>query len=115
MKNRSNDIIARRLCWWVLVALVAYQQVENFLIAPRISARAMAIHPAVSVGAVIAGASLLGGIGAVLSLPVAATVQAAISTAMERHELIEEAPAEEEPTPRRRRTDRPPPPQSAGS
>src|SRR3990167_3072357 len=22
MKNRSNDMIARRLCWWVLVALV---------------------------------------------------------------------------------------------
>lgn len=82
---------------WVLVALVAYQQVENFLIAPRISARAMAIHPAVSVGAVLAGASLLGGVGAVLALPVAATIQAAISTAMARHELVEEAPTEDEP------------------
>ncbi|MDX1447632.1 MAG: AI-2E family transporter [Acidimicrobiia bacterium] len=83
---------------WVLIALVAYQQVENFLIAPRISARAMAIHPAVSVGAVLAGASLLGGIGAVLALPVAATIQAAISTAMARHELVAEAPPEEEPS-----------------
>ena len=49
----------------------------------------MAIHPAVSIGAVIAGASLLGGIGAVLALPVAATIQAFISTAVSRHELIE--------------------------
>ncbi|MFP5332575.1 MAG: AI-2E family transporter [Acidimicrobiia bacterium] len=81
---------------WVLVALVAYQQVENFVIAPRISARAMAIHPAVSVGAVLAGASLLGGVGAVLALPVAATIQAAISTAMARHELVEEAPDDED-------------------
>ena len=81
---------------WVLVAMVLYQQVENFLIAPRISARAMAIHPAVSVGAVLAGASLLGGIGAVLALPVAATIQAAISTAVHRHELIEEARGDDE-------------------
>ncbi len=76
---------------WVLVALVAYQQVENLLVAPKITAKAMAIHPAVSVGAVIAGASLLGGIGAVLALPVAAIIQAVISTAIDRHELIESA------------------------
>lgn len=99
-----NDPIA---ALWVLVALVAYQQVENFLIAPRISARAMAIHPAVSVGAVLAGASLLGGVGAVLALPVAATIQAAISTAMARHELVDEAPVEEEPAVGRRRPRRP--------
>ena len=74
---------------WVLIALIAYQQVENFLVAPRITARAMAIHPAVSIGAVIAGASLLGGIGAALALPVAATIQAFISTAVARHDLIE--------------------------
>ena len=79
---------------WVLAALIGYQQVENFLIAPRISARAMAIHPAVSIGAVIAGGNLLGAVGAILALPVAATIQAAISTALHRHELIAEADME---------------------
>ncbi|MDH4118814.1 MAG: AI-2E family transporter [Acidimicrobiia bacterium] len=74
---------------WVLVALVAYQQIENFWVAPKITAKAMAIHPAISIGSVIAGASLLGGIGAVLALPVAATIQAFISTVLERHEVIE--------------------------
>lgn len=89
---------------WVLVALVAYQQVENLFVAPKITARAMAIHPAVSVAAVIAGASLLGGIGAVLALPMAAIIQAVISTALERHELIEaEALVEQPPRPPRRR------------
>ncbi len=89
---------------WVLVALVAYQQVENLFVAPKITARAMAIHPAVSVGSVIAGASLLGGIGAVLALPVAAIIQAVISTAIERHELIDsEALAEGPPRPPRKR------------
>jgi predicted PurR-regulated permease PerM len=91
---------------WVLIALVAYQQVENYVVAPRITARAMAIHPAISFGAVLAGASLLGGIGAVLALPVAATIQAFISTIVRRHDLIAEAgevePARREP---RRRTD----------
>jgi len=71
------------------VALVAYQQIENFWVAPKITAKAMAIHPAISIGSVIAGASLLGGIGAVLALPVAATIQAFISTVLERHEVIE--------------------------
>jgi predicted PurR-regulated permease PerM len=75
---------------WVLVALIGYQQLENYVFAPRITARAMAIHPAISFGAVIAGASLLGGIGAVLALPVAATVQAFISTAVQRHAVVGE-------------------------
>ncbi len=75
---------------WVVGALVAYQQVENYLIAPRVTERTMSLHPAVSVGAVIAGASILGGIGAVLALPVAAILQALASTTLHRHELVEE-------------------------
>lgn len=75
---------------WVVVALIAYQQLENYVIAPRITARTMSLHPAVSVAAVIAGASILGGIGAVLALPVAAIIQALASTTVHRHELVEE-------------------------
>jgi predicted PurR-regulated permease PerM len=74
---------------WVVVALVAYQQLENYLIAPKITARTMAIHPAVTIGSLIAGGSLLGAMGVVLSLPVAATIQALISTTVHRHRLIE--------------------------
>lgn len=73
---------------WVVVALIGYQQLENFWVAPKITARTMAIHPAVSIGAVIAGANLLGGIGAVLALPVTATIQAFVSTALNRHDLV---------------------------
>ena len=74
---------------WVLALLIGYQQVENFVIAPRITARAMAIHPAVAVGSVLAGAALFGAVGAVLALPVAATVQAFVATAIERYELVD--------------------------
>jgi predicted PurR-regulated permease PerM len=90
---------------WVLVALVSYQQVENLLVAPKITARAMAIHPAVSVAALIAGGSLMGGVGAVLALPAAAIIQAVISTAWERHELIDSDSLVEPPSrPVRRRS-----------
>lgn len=82
---------------WVVIAMVAYQQLENYLIAPRVTARTMAIHPAVTIGALIAGASLLGGMGAVLALPVTATIQALISTTMQRHSLIEAEALDDEP------------------
>ena len=74
---------------WVILALAGYQQIENFFVAPRITARSMSLHPAVSLASVIAGASLLGAMGAVLALPVAATVQAFLSTALARHEIVD--------------------------
>ena len=74
---------------WVVVYVVAYQQVENYLLAPRITARTMALHPAVAFGAAIIGATLLGVAGALIALPAAATLQAFISTYLERHAVIE--------------------------
>jgi predicted PurR-regulated permease PerM len=89
---------------WVVVALLGYQQVENFLIAPRITARTMSIHPAVAIGAVIVGGSVMGATGIVLSLPVAATIQAFVATAATRHTLVDsEALADQQPPRRRER------------
>lgn len=81
---------------WVAVGLTAYQQFENLLIGPRITSRTMAIHPAVSVAAIIVGGTLMGASGVVLALPVSAIVQAVISTTIERHQVIEEATHEED-------------------
>lgn len=75
----------------VLAVLVIYQQIENLLIAPRITARTMALHPAVAFGSAIAGALILGVVGALIALPVAATVQAFVSTYFERYHVNEEA------------------------
>ena len=74
---------------WVLLAIVVYQQMENYFFAPRITAQTMNIHPAVAFGTVIVGASLLGVVGTLLAVPVAATVQAFVSTYIRRHELID--------------------------
>ncbi len=72
----------------VLIAILAYQQVENYLLSPRITANTMNLHPAVAFGAAIVGASLLGGVGALLALPVAATIVAMVQTYGDHYELI---------------------------
>lgn len=72
-----------------LAFILAYQQVENLTIEPRISAKAMELNPAVSFVSVIAGAAILGPIGAFLALPFAGTVKAFVSTYVHRNELVE--------------------------
>ncbi|CAB4762376.1 MAG: AI-2E family transporter [Actinobacteria bacterium] len=74
---------------WVLVWILVYQQIENYLLSPRITAHTMDLHPAVAFGAALAGASLFGPMGAVLALPAAAVIQAFISSYLDRHEVIE--------------------------
>ena len=65
---------------FVLIVIVAYQQLENYFLSPRITAHTMEIHVALAFGAVIAGTALMGIVGAFLALPVAATAQAFISS-----------------------------------
>ncbi|MGH8947457.1 MAG: AI-2E family transporter, partial [Acidimicrobiia bacterium] len=43
---------------WVVLYFLAYQQIENYLIAPRITQKTMEIHPAVSIAAIIIGSAL---------------------------------------------------------
>ena len=69
---------------FVLIVIVAYQQVENYFFSPRITAHTMEIHVALAFGSVIAGTALLGIVGAFLALPVAATAQAFTSSLMAR-------------------------------
>lgn len=79
---------------WVVVFLVAYQQVENYLISPRITKRTMEIHPAISVAAILGGGALLGGLGVILALPMTGIIQAMISESRKRHDVILDAPSE---------------------
>jgi predicted PurR-regulated permease PerM len=74
---------------WVAGFIALYQQFENYIVAPRITSRTMSLHPAVAFGSAIVGATLLGAPGALMALPMAATIQAGVSTYIERHELIE--------------------------
>jgi predicted PurR-regulated permease PerM len=76
----------------VIIFVVVYQQIENYILSPRITARTMELHPAVSFGSAIAGGTLLGVPGALMALPVAATIQAFVSTYLQRHEVVEHEP-----------------------
>ena len=75
---------------FVLLVVIAYQQVENYLFAPRVTAQTMDIHVAVAYGSVIVGSALLGVVGALLSLPFAATMQAFVSGYRQHFEVEEE-------------------------
>lgn len=74
---------------WVIVVVAIYQQFENYVLTPRVTAQTMQIHPAVAFGSVLVGSALLGPIGALLALPVSATVQGFLSTVVRRHEVDE--------------------------
>ncbi|MBA2420807.1 MAG: AI-2E family transporter [Thermoleophilaceae bacterium] len=62
---------------WVVFSIV-YQQLENNLVQPQIQKRAVNVHPFVIIVAVLFGANLLGVLGAIVAVPVAATVQIAV-------------------------------------
>ena len=55
-----------------LVLLLVYQQVENYLVAPRVMKRAIDLNPATVILALLVGGSLAGLVGALLALPLAA-------------------------------------------
>jgi predicted PurR-regulated permease PerM len=74
----------------VIVFVIVYQQVENYLFSPRISNRTMNIHPAVAFGAVIVGAALGGAMGALIAIPIVASIQAIVETYGRRYEIIPE-------------------------
>ena len=55
-----------------LVYYVVYQQLENYVVAPRIMQRTISVPGAVTVIAALAGGTLLGVLGALLAIPAAA-------------------------------------------
>jgi predicted PurR-regulated permease PerM len=57
------------------VYYAAYQQFENYVLYPRVMKRSVDVSPAVTVVAVLIGGSLLGVLGALLAIPIAAAVQ----------------------------------------
>ncbi|WGW10475.1 AI-2E family transporter [Saxibacter everestensis] len=58
----------------VLIYYVAYQQLENYVIQPRVMSRAVSVPGAVAVIAALCGGALAGVLGAITAIPVAAAV-----------------------------------------
>ncbi len=57
------------------VFLIVYQQAESHLLQPFIYGKTVALHPLIVIIAILIGASLLGVLGALVAIPVAAAVQ----------------------------------------
>jgi predicted PurR-regulated permease PerM len=67
---------------WAIFA-IAYQQFENYVVQPRIQSRAVELDPFLVVVAALFGGALLGVIGALLAIPIAAAIQIALREWME--------------------------------
>ena len=67
----ATDLRTGIIC---VVFYVIYQQVENYLIYPRVMSKSVDIPGALTVIAALIGASLLGVVGALLAIPTAASI-----------------------------------------
>lgn len=71
---------------WVLI----YQQIENYVLSPRLSSKTMELNGAVAFGGALAGGALAGPMGAFMALPVAALITAVIKNTGRTYALIDE-------------------------
>jgi predicted PurR-regulated permease PerM len=87
----------------VLAEILAYQQLENYVLSPKISAKTMELNPGVAFGAAMAGGAIGGFIGAFFGLPIAAVIQSFIGTYGKHYDVVEarlthvDAPPPEKP------------------
>lgn len=68
-----NDFPTDTIVW--IVWSVAYQQIENTVIQPRIQSHTVNVQPIIVLIAVLFGSTLFGVLGALLAIPAAATIQ----------------------------------------
>ncbi len=73
---------------WAAGYIVVYQQLENYVLSPRLTARTMSLHPAVAFAAALIGGALGGLLAAFLALPVAGVIQAAILEYSKPYEVV---------------------------
>lgn len=71
--------------WSVLAFALVLQKTENLFIVPRLMARKVSISPLTVFVAFMIGASLLGVVGAIMAIPIAAIVQVAFEEAFVAH------------------------------
>ena len=84
---------------WVIWAIV-YQQFENHVIQPQVQRRTVNVHPFVTIVSVLIGSTLLGILGALLAIPIAASIQILLREYFDPRTLsLRQAPPEEPPPP----------------
>lgn len=71
------------LLGWTLI----YQQVENYLLSPKLSSKTMELNGGVAFGSALAGGAMFGPMGAFMSLPVAAMITSFVKNYSPKYEL----------------------------
>ena len=74
---------------WALGYVIVYQQIENYLLSPRLTAKTMSLHPAVAFAAALIGGALGGLLFAFLALPVAGVLQAAVINWSKTYDVVD--------------------------
>jgi hypothetical protein len=72
----------------VLGYVLVYQQIENYWLSPKISARTMELNAGLAFGSALAGGALFGPMGAFMALPVAALIYSFIKNYRHGHEVV---------------------------
>jgi predicted PurR-regulated permease PerM len=72
----------------VLAYVLIYQQVENYWLSPRLSAKTMTLNGGVAFGAALAGGAIAGPMGAFMALPIAALVTSFLTHYRTAHEVV---------------------------
>ena len=80
---------------WVVVFLI-YQQLQDRVIQPLMYKNAVQVHPAIAIIAILIGAQLLGILGALLAIPIAASLGVLLDEA-NRYQREHAAPAPPQP------------------
>jgi predicted PurR-regulated permease PerM len=75
----------------VLGYIVVYQQIENYWLSPKISAKTMELNGGLAFGSALAGAALFGPMGAFMALPVAALISSFIENYGHKYEVVYES------------------------
>ena len=83
---------------WALFA-IAYQQFENYVVQPRIQSRAVQLDPFLVIVAALFGGALLGVLGALLAIPVAAMIQIAVHEYLRYRRDVAPPPTPPQPEP----------------
>ena len=74
-----------------LAWIIVYQQIENYLLAPRLTAKTMDVSAPLAFAAALIGAALGGFLFAFLALPVAGIIQSVIRNHGRQYEVIDDA------------------------
>jgi predicted PurR-regulated permease PerM len=68
-----NDFPTSTIIW--VIVFIVYQQVENNLLQPVVYRRTVDVHPLLVIVAILIGSALIGVLGALVAIPIAAAVQ----------------------------------------